>query len=526
MTLVFISCPNNEEDDKLSEIAKAMLKKRGWDPYRAIDDPRCHLSLEDKILPKLTKPTIVLGIITKCKSRLVTDELAFAQSNTIVVRLVEEEAKDIGGFTGWKEYIRFTRDSFEAAMEKAILAIENALEDTAGDTERLESVGVLQSSSQPDATMADAPQQYVQMLQPSIEEYVAASGPVPGWYPGLERYTVMAADDLSRMLTYGTTWALYHVKVDVNNRTVWLVLVVDTDTNFILSHRVSLDKPDVDCTSLVLQLAQIVAGHPSLIEGDLPPVLVKSFQNSPGSMVGKNTRPKYRQHDGSLTWFKKYLKAMLYKACIQSIGTGISSLRCNIGYEILNHNFLRQPYSEDIPAKRAGMDKDFEDVMAIYNHGLSGEKGFLVKLGSLIRDVDIDHSTKNGFVYVTIKPTVNKSVQHAIESILLECKFQPSWGSWSHRFASGRARLIGRKRIHPETEIETCNRCHNAAISMQEILLLHGFRHDKYSNTVWTQPSCRLCGHGPRDPDDTPMRKPPHRLRLYHASLDSFMSDD
>lgn len=509
---VFLSCPT-EGADELIAIAREVFKKYGLIPYLAAGDKRYDTPIFDKIMPMIEIADYAVGIILNEVSTDVLEELAYAEAYATVLRMVEK-GTSIGGLTARKEYEVFTRATFRESMENVCRFI---LAHATEKARRADAEGVGPSGGTGPAAASGSPQHLVHGPGPSsIGGHVVSSDPAPAWFGDDGMYAKMAADDLGRTLGYGSTWGFFQERIRVANRAAWIMATIDTDTGFILSHMASLERPTVPAATCVLQMAQVSAGVPDVIEGDLLPAHAKSFRKTLRFIMGGDRSPEYVQSDGSMAWAEKYLGSALRKACLHTPGLDPRALENNLSHEIISHNFLQPAHLDEVPAVRAGSPR-FAIMRDIYDHGASGEKGFLVRLGKLMDHTRVIQYPKHGLVHMAIKD-VDVGARLEIEAILTECGFRRKRGSWTRKLPSPpspRARFD-----YPEKTFDVCNRCGRVALSMQEIVRLHGLRND--GGRLKTQPTCRQCRNGTPAPKKR-FRQLPARLHLDpRATLDPF----
>ena len=519
---VFLSCPTNGAED-LIEIAREMFKKYRLKPYLAADHKRYDMPIFDKIMPQIENVRYTVGLIPNKVSTDVLEELAYAEAYTTVIRMVEK-GTHIGGFTARKEYEQFTRDTFRESMENVCRFIVSHAKSAgkagrAGPGRTNLSGGAGSTSLRPGSTSVPSggSQHLVQEAGPSsIGGHVASSDPAPTWYADGGMYAKMAADDLSRTLGYGSTWGFIRERIRVANSTAWVLAAVDLDLGFVLSHMASFERPSVSATTCVLQMAQVTAGIPKVIEGDLLPAHAKSFQKTLRLIMGGDRGPEYVQNDGIMTWVEKYLVSALRKSCLHAPGLDLRTLERNMNHEIISHNFLQPAHMDVAPATRAGSPK-FEIMRDIYDYGASGDKGFLVQLGSMINHINVTQYPERGLISMAIRD-VGDGTRRKIEAILTECGFRRKNDSWTRRMRFTPSRGAG-PGWYPKKTFEICNMCGRVALSMQEIVRLHGLRNN--GGRIIPQPFCRECRYGVSI--RRRFRRPPARSRCNPGeTLDSF----
>ena len=423
-------------------------------------------------------------VMTRERSTLVLQAPAYTKDNAKIIRLVEEGAEDdSSGLEDVESLVRFRLDAFSGIIDHVIETLDSSKEpvppgDAASDV----------SMSLPDYDGFRDPMRVGRGL--SAADHVERSPMPPDLYKNHWVITKLGADDLSPRLRFGSTWAVCHQKSSAGGRTQWITAVVDTHTKFILSRKVTDKAPSPRTVSLVFKVALHVAGAPKVVRCDLSEDGLERLKKILKSVPSFTDEvPEYAKLQDADGWFEDYLEAVIKKASTHSQTPGSCGIEPLVDYEIISHNFLRQPYSDDVPADLAGYGHTFEDIDAVLKYAMTTQKYLLVKLADVIPHITIRKHIEYDKIDIRINPGINERMKHRIVSILEELKLMHKGGSWFCDFSFHVERWDRSPSPYTYNLFEVCNQCHTISYSTQDVLLHNGVR---YGNTQ-TQPSCKSC---------------------------------
>ncbi|CAI9830712.1 hypothetical protein IBTHAUMO2_1050027 [Nitrosopumilaceae archaeon] len=518
------------------------LERCGYGGYIASDNPMYGYSLLDKVKYEIRASNLLIALLFKKPSSFVFQEIGYAENYIPVVYMVERGVTDVGGFMQDREYEPFTVDDFSSSAERISSRIPDILARYAAENRPVGTSGhpVPGPPSYPPPQLRHSPHgrptpyragsagvmgtshDDAGRLLP-LKDYIANSPPVPDWYASISRSVRMETDDLSRTMRFGSTWGFCQVMIRVGGRTLWLTAIIDTKTSYILSYLLSLDKPDNPKTAQILQEAQISAGIPSVVEGTIPHWETGQLRDTLEFTMGDSLLgcPRYMESGSGLIRFMKFLEAVLKKACTDSPWLDMTEMNRSVEYSVINHNFFPRPYEPGIPADNANFKTKFRSTVEIHNRAMSGDKGFLIKLGGNTRHVKIVQSPEYGMIYLYIKPGANRMVRGEIESTLAGCGFELEGKSWRRQFQFLHTQGVMGESALPRQTFSICNKCGIASLSLQEASRVNGFLDD--SGRVRIQPTCRVCKHGSDHPRRRFRRRPARpQLRPLALTLDAF----
>lgn len=520
------------------------LERCGYGGYIASDNPMYGYSLLDKVKYEIRASNLLIALLFKEPSSFVFQEIGYAENYIPVVYMVEEGVTDVGGFMQDREYEPFTVDDFSSSAERISSQIPDILARYAA---RSRSGGTSgnpapepPSYRPPTPQLRHSPHEHPSLYQAGsvgvtgppyedtgrllpLKDYIANYPPVPGWYGLISRSVRMEADDLSRTMCFGSIWGLCQAAVPAGGRTLWLTSVIDMETSYILSYLLSFEKPDHPKIAQILQEAQISAGIPAVVEGNLPHRETRRLKDTLKFTMGDSLLgcPRYMENGNSLMRFRKFLEAILKKACTDSPQLDMIEVGRSIEYNVISHNFFSRPYESGIPAVSAKCRTEFSNIVEIHNRAMSGDKGFLIKLGSNVRYLKVLRSPKLGRIYLRINPDTDRMTRNEIESTLAGSGFEFKGKSWRRPFQFLDAHMIMDENVLPRQTFSICNKCHIVAHSLQEAWRINGFLDD--SGRVRIQPTCRACKHG-TEPPRRRFRRRPARPQIHPRAptLDAF----
>ncbi|MDA7959282.1 MAG: hypothetical protein MPJ08_00955 [Nitrosopumilus sp.] len=486
MTIVGVISSSGARIDDCVKLLLKRLDEEGYAIYTAKDyphDPPTRRRIKDMI----GKVDHLILVMSKEESVFVFQAAAYAKEDAKIIRLVEFGAKDDRlGLEEAENRVVFERASFSDAVDRAIAALESVT-----------AVPVASDSGSPDDLLTQL--DYARIRDParagdgpSPGVHVAASPLPPDWYKELGPVLKMTADDICSNLRFGSTWVISRQRFRESGKTRWITAVVDEQTKFILSWKVTYRIPSPRIVSLLCVAAQHAAGVPDVIKCDLHDADIERLKKILAHRSGfMQKRPEYLKLDDGLAWLEDYLEAVIKKTTAYEHRIGSHGVDLLADYEIISHNFIQQPYLDDIPADLAGFERVFDGIDKMLGYAMTTQKYVLAKLANLVPHIVIHKHITRDRIVIKVKHGLDADLRRRIESALEELKLKRKGRSWMYRF-SFRSRHRASKSPYPYNLFEICNKCHTVSYSTQDVVINHGMR---YGNTA-TQPCCKTCRGG------------------------------
>ncbi len=311
----------------------------------------------------------------------------------------------------------------------------------------------------------------------------------------------------------------------------WLTAVVDLKTRLVIHYIITDKRPDNRDIYRLVKMATVVAGMPTDIITDCYLAYRPAIRRLTGDIEkqgGKLNHILVRAKNQSELHFKPKKPTNGVPNHNNSIESAWSTIKRNmdimsgygeyhsdhvISYNIINHNFIkphsslrkfravRQGQADMVnmtPAMVGGYPKWFANFNELLTESWGYDKSFIFKLGPKMLDRLRVGIRGRKTVAIAVKERTAKSMVAKIDRKLqTECGFEyvPGRREWRREIPSimnmNRRREDNMGAVMPMQTFEVCNRCGLAALTMQTVVELIGYR--KSNGRMITQPNCHGC---------------------------------